>query len=173
MQEFELKYGFLTTYETTLFLKQERTKSNDVLYCSAPIYSSTKSSLTEPSLRECLFYLQHLVKATEANPEPWRFVNQVSTEDTRGILWFVKMGKGETALMLKKRRDDALEEVDESLEKWRSSQVKRGAVPTKSGDPQGDQLADDFSKINLETSGIRTRSSVVKGVSFHEDTKKK
>lgn len=177
MRNFELKYGFLTTYNSTLFLKQEGTESDPILYCSAPMDSATASSSEKPSLRECLFYLQYLVKDTEENPEPWRFINEASTDDRNGIQWFVKRGKGENVPEFKARRNRALGEVNESLEKWRHSQSKRsrGSHGESAGglESKGKALASDFSKLTMRepqpTKKTRT-TRPPKEVTF-EDTK--
>lgn len=70
-----LKYGFVTNYEHTFFLMQdyEMMKSGDfmeVLYCSPPIKYDTIGNHENVSVRQCLVYLQHLVKTR------WMFDSQ-------------------------------------------------------------------------------------------------
>lgn len=73
MKKPKAKYGFLTSYNETIFLKQEKkASSNDkwVLYCSPAIAHNTLWSLTPPwahpyefegkrkvTLRECFLYI--------------------------------------------------------------------------------------------------------------------
>ncbi|OJD14088.1 hypothetical protein AJ78_05534 [Emergomyces pasteurianus Ep9510] len=63
MQVFHLKYGFLTTYENTILLKQAGTKTDAVLL--------------------------EQTKDFEENSTPWLFVNDVG-KDRSGIQWIVK-----------------------------------------------------------------------------------
>ena len=67
MRSYKVKYGFYTTYQSTIFLKQELRGSEWVLWHSRPIRGSTTSvglnqGLTNlsdcVSLRECFLYLQ-------------------------------------------------------------------------------------------------------------------
>jgi hypothetical protein len=66
MKEYNTKYGFFTTYDYTIFLKQERRDDNWVLWYSRPIACAVQSSFPNApgdlagrvSVRECFFYLQ-------------------------------------------------------------------------------------------------------------------
>jgi hypothetical protein len=66
MKEYYTKYGFFTTYDYTIFLKQERRDDNWVLWHSRPIACGVQCSFPNPpgdlaggvSVRECFFYLQ-------------------------------------------------------------------------------------------------------------------
>lgn len=64
MYNLELKYGFLTSYKSTFFLKREMIDDKAVLFCSEPInydQASTFDADPEISVRECLLYFQSLV----------------------------------------------------------------------------------------------------------------
>ncbi|KAK2768797.1 hypothetical protein FQN54_000653 [Arachnomyces sp. PD_36] len=155
MQRFELKYGFLTTYNSTLFLKQETSGSDVILHCSAPISRATVASSDNPSLRQCIFYLQYTVNNTDAGAQPWKFVNKIDGES--GVQWFVKRMKKETSRQYKDRREAALTNVDESLEKWRYAQSKRRSdLYDESTDLE---LAGDLSKLNIDGAYQQTRKA--------------
>lgn len=170
-----MKYGFLTTYKHTLFLKQEGTETDSILYCSAPIECVTAASAKKPSLRECLFYLQDLVNDTEDNPEPWRFVNRLGTGDTNGIQWYVKRERKEKGSLFKDRWTEAVKIVDERLDKWGDSQSKRDPEPRDKPaglEPKGNTLVSDFSRLSVHGSHRQTRRAKAtrstKGVTFEE-----
>lgn len=55
MRAYNLKYGFLTTYEHTLFLKQEKRGVTIVLYCSPPIGNDSLSSEDSVTLLQSYF----------------------------------------------------------------------------------------------------------------------
>lgn len=59
MQTYKVKYGFQTTYDETIFLKQESTSSGWVLYYSDPIQHDAIGDRSKGtvSLRECFLYL--------------------------------------------------------------------------------------------------------------------
>lgn len=73
MKDFELKYGFFTTYNSTIFLKQEYLNNEWVLYISLPIKHDTRSvhissqeNLRDKvSLRECFLYFMKLSSAPD------------------------------------------------------------------------------------------------------------
>ncbi|RWQ95527.1 hypothetical protein C8Q69DRAFT_444433 [Paecilomyces variotii] len=52
----KFKFGYISTYDETIFLKQELTQDGWVLFHSSIILHS-KESEGEPSLRECLWYI--------------------------------------------------------------------------------------------------------------------
>ncbi|KAK2808596.1 hypothetical protein FQN50_004628 [Emmonsiellopsis sp. PD_5] len=77
MYDYGSKYGFLTTYNQTIFLKQERHRTGEYrLYIPNIIYHTATGSKSGVSLRECLFYLVLITAGTEeerhkcTNPTP-------------------------------------------------------------------------------------------------------
>ena len=80
MQRTECKYGFMSNYECTVFLKQELRNQHWVLWHSRPIMQGTRSSdiyqdtsslVDHVSVRECFLYLQcEMVKGE------WQAVNK-------------------------------------------------------------------------------------------------
>ncbi|RWQ98551.1 hypothetical protein C8Q69DRAFT_175736 [Paecilomyces variotii] len=60
MYNARIKYGFLSNYEQTIFLKQEQTPSGWELHYSDIIYHSTQSDATRPSLRACFWSIARL-----------------------------------------------------------------------------------------------------------------
>lgn len=111
MQVFRLKYGFLTTYNKTIFLKQEGTNSDAVLYFSPAIESSGQT----PSLRECIVYMQSLVEQPKDSQElstPWHFENNVG-KDNSGAEWVVTGDKknNESASVLRVRVENAIAKI--------------------------------------------------------------
>ncbi|KAL8848577.1 MAG: hypothetical protein Q9221_006410 [Calogaya cf. arnoldii] len=92
MKRFGLKYGFLTTYEKTIFFKQEIMESNNelascnqistrtnILWYSNPIHHDVDSAddsrnpqtyQGRVSLRECMLYLMRLARTTDSKHYP-------------------------------------------------------------------------------------------------------
>ncbi|KKZ67666.1 hypothetical protein EMCG_06726 [[Emmonsia] crescens] len=119
MQGFKLKYAFLTTYHQTIFLKQEGTKDDAVLFYSQVIHHSD----TEPSLRECILYMQSLVeqsKDSKKDSTPWNFENEVGSDGSE-IPWIVKRNKDKD---LEENVDDFKYRVKKALEKVSDFQKK-------------------------------------------------
>ncbi|KAK2803493.1 hypothetical protein FQN50_006928 [Emmonsiellopsis sp. PD_5] len=70
MIELELKYGFLTNYKWTLFLKREESNDSERLYCSPPVsYNATPLSKDPISVRQALLLLQSRVVG---NKSEWK-----------------------------------------------------------------------------------------------------
>ncbi|KAM5443439.1 hypothetical protein MaudCBS49596_008062 [Microsporum audouinii] len=92
MIELELKYGFLTSYNYTFFLKRENEWGRETIYCSRPIpYNATSSSEHKISVRQGLLFLQHCVQG-----DGW-YAEKISET---GI---VKKKKGESAKEVRER----------------------------------------------------------------------
>lgn len=110
MRAYNLKYGFLTTYEHTLFLKQEKHGVTIVLYCSPPIGNNSWSSEDSVSLLQSLSYIQHLAEGSESD---WRFVNGVKVgkiqEPPHEEKWVVERAYRESARSFYGRIDIALQ----------------------------------------------------------------
>ncbi|KAK2808822.1 hypothetical protein FQN50_004298 [Emmonsiellopsis sp. PD_5] len=70
MHQFEMRYGFLTTYDFTIFIMQEYIGPEPVLCITKPIHRSSDS----PSVRQCLYYLLHCTQ--EANS--FKFKNHIA-----------------------------------------------------------------------------------------------
>lgn len=80
MRKYDVKYGFLTTYNETIFLKKEYRGDDWVLWHSRPISNNTTSTgvgqnlsdlADHVSVRECFLYLQTRVAAND-----WSAVNK-------------------------------------------------------------------------------------------------
>ncbi|EEP82821.1 predicted protein [Uncinocarpus reesii 1704] len=69
MIELELKWGFLTNYTHTLFLKRDVQNNQEVMYCSPPIPFDRTPSPSGCTVRQGLFLLQSKVEA--GGEKPW------------------------------------------------------------------------------------------------------
>lgn len=97
MQQADLKYGFLTNYENTFFIKQELVGEAVYLFCSPPIAHDECASESTVSVRQCLLYLLMEVKDRKA----YHFHND-------GKTWVTKRGVDEKKQDFDKRVDEAL-----------------------------------------------------------------
>lgn len=62
MIELGLRYGFLTNYNHTVFLKREDVDGKEILFCSTPIeYNARPGPGSRVSVRQCLLHMQTLV----------------------------------------------------------------------------------------------------------------
>lgn len=78
MKTYKVKYGFHTTYEETIFLKQERTSSGWVLYYSSPIRHDAIGDRSNGtvSIRECFLYLvDEAINSPVADNDQQRWVS--------------------------------------------------------------------------------------------------
>ncbi|KAI1922249.1 hypothetical protein LOZ12_000584 [Ophidiomyces ophidiicola] len=57
MQRFKMRYGFLTTYNYTIFLRQELRGGEPVLYFTRPIEATSSLESGSISIRQCFYYL--------------------------------------------------------------------------------------------------------------------
>ncbi|KAK2861451.1 hypothetical protein FQN49_004181 [Arthroderma sp. PD_2] len=68
MHRYSMTYGFLTTYDHTIFLMQKKpdSKSHPILYYSRPIPhdASTNNNKDVVSVRQCLYYLLYATRAS-------------------------------------------------------------------------------------------------------------
>ncbi|RJE25203.1 hypothetical protein PHISCL_02477 [Aspergillus sclerotialis] len=111
MHAFKLKYGFLTTYEQTFFLKWEQHPGKDfVLYCSDPIMHDSASTTNTVFLRESLLYLQKLADGPEND---WHVTNIMDIgkpgDYTFKVKWAVKKDKKEASSDFNHRIDIAVQ----------------------------------------------------------------
>ena len=56
----EMKYGFLTTYEYTIFVRQDEVNGEPRLHYSNPISHKATPGVKSVSIRECMFYLMYI-----------------------------------------------------------------------------------------------------------------
>ncbi|PGG95151.1 hypothetical protein AJ79_10225 [Helicocarpus griseus UAMH5409] len=107
MIELQLKYGFLTNFDQTFFLKREIINVQETLYCSPPVkYNASPLYGDEISLRQSLLLLQSSVVG---NDSVW------TTEKTSeaGIIRKKKSEKMEDA---KRRVGDAVQGLSSSMD---------------------------------------------------------
>ncbi|KAM5442289.1 hypothetical protein MferCBS31731_002664 [Microsporum ferrugineum] len=65
MHRFQMRYGFLTTYDETIFLKQVIEEGVSQLHVSQPIKAtSSGSNESDVSVRQCLYYLLSVINQT-------------------------------------------------------------------------------------------------------------
>ncbi|PGH03525.1 hypothetical protein AJ79_07360 [Helicocarpus griseus UAMH5409] len=76
MHVFEMRYVFLTTYDYTIFLKQEFNGSEPVLCIIRPI-SAQQAGLGSPSVLQYLYYLMHCSRGGN----DFKFTNTTPLED--------------------------------------------------------------------------------------------
>ncbi|KAI2022459.1 hypothetical protein LOZ29_001165 [Ophidiomyces ophidiicola] len=57
MQRLKMRYAFLTTYNYTIFLRQELREGNPILYYTRPISSISSPERGGFSIRQCFYYL--------------------------------------------------------------------------------------------------------------------
>ncbi|KAK2861234.1 hypothetical protein FQN49_004408 [Arthroderma sp. PD_2] len=90
MIELGLKYGFLTNYDHTFFLKREEEEGRETLYCSPPIsYNASTSRGARISVRQGLLFLQY-----SAQGDGWRakkisdlsIIKKEKDEPIKGVL---------------------------------------------------------------------------------------
>lgn len=86
MLTFQLKYAFLTTYELTIFVKQEKRETGMVLFCSQPIPNDALPTDKTPSVRQSILFIQGMVETSD-----WHAHNEMeasySTDDAMGAKW--------------------------------------------------------------------------------------
>ncbi|KAK2757018.1 hypothetical protein FQN54_004987 [Arachnomyces sp. PD_36] len=99
MQKANLKYGFLTNYNFTFFLKQESLGETARLYCSQPIGHEAIGSELSVSVRQCLLHL--MMEAKGQNMKGWHSLNESKT-------WALKQGRKEKRNVFLKRVKEAL-----------------------------------------------------------------
>jgi hypothetical protein len=69
MRAAQLRYAFISTYNQTIFLRQEHRQGQWTLDHSRVIYSNARrATLTAPingsiSVRQCMWYMMHLAQA--------------------------------------------------------------------------------------------------------------
>lgn len=149
MQIYNMRYAFFTTYDYTLFLKQDGEESDAVLHCSPPIKYSTESG-SGASLRECLLYLQSMVEKSDNfkqdSSPPWQFINNVGA-DPQGVQWYVKKrSTGENSAQYLARVRNALLKVDPEH------------VKAPVGTAQSNNLPDDFSKLDINPQNTQSQT---------------
>lgn len=67
MIELELKFGFLTNYDYTYFLKREIIDDTEVIYCSPPVsHKASPFHTGGVSIRQCMLLLQSSVLGDES-----------------------------------------------------------------------------------------------------------
>ncbi|KKZ64222.1 hypothetical protein EMCG_01446 [[Emmonsia] crescens] len=107
MIELQLKYGFLTNFDQTFFLKREIVNNEETLYCSPPVkYNASPLYGDKIFLRQSLLLLQSSVVGNES---VWK------TEKTSeaGIIRKKKSEKMEDA---KRRVGDAVQGLDSGMD---------------------------------------------------------
>ncbi|KAK2802117.1 hypothetical protein FQN50_007481 [Emmonsiellopsis sp. PD_5] len=110
MIELGLKYGFLTNYESTFFLKREGMEGKETICCSTPIaYNASPVRGDKISVRQGLFFLQYLVRGNE---------------------WFAE--KLSDHSIIKKRKEETVGEV-----KARVKAVLNQDIEKRVADPSG------------------------------------
>lgn len=106
MIELGLKYGFLTNYERTFFLKREDMKGKETIYCSPPIpYDASPLRGDKISVRQGLFFLQHLVRGEEWSAE-----------------------KLSDRSIIKKRKEETVGEAQERVKAALNEGIKKGVA---------------------------------------------
>lgn len=121
MIELQLKYGFLTNFDQTFFLKREIINDEETLYCSPPVkYNASPLYGDEISLRQSLLLLQSSVVGNES---VWK---TKKTSDV-GIIRKKKSEKMEDA---KRRVGDAVQglgsDMDDVSHEFESLNVEEG-----------------------------------------------
>ncbi|KAK2810536.1 hypothetical protein FQN50_002793 [Emmonsiellopsis sp. PD_5] len=118
MIELQLKYGFLTNFDQTFFLKREIVNNEEILYCSPPVeYNASPLYGDKISLRQSLLLLQSSVMGNESK---WRL--EKTSED--GI---IRKKKSETMKETKCRVERrALQGMDGVSHKFEALSVEEG-----------------------------------------------
>ncbi|KAK2758710.1 hypothetical protein FQN54_003400 [Arachnomyces sp. PD_36] len=154
MIELQLKYGFLTNYDQTFFLKREVVEGRETLYCSRPIASNASQSKGDPiSVRQGLLFLQ-----SSARGDAWR-AEKISDQS-----------------IIKKRKDETVKEttgrVVDAITKSKVKGVPKGEEPDESPEVEASgvsgseigELEDRVSNLNMRV----TRSKSSKSIKFSE-----
>jgi hypothetical protein len=148
MIELELKYGFLTNYTYTFFLKRVSAEGKETLYCSPPIQSDAfpLAEMKEKqtiSVRQALLFLQTSVHGGKS---AW-YAKKVSTRS------IIKKLKGETIGQVKERLAVALADVA-------TSSAEHDAGRSPDANPEVDEAIGKLEKLEIggNQQGPTTRS---------------
>ncbi|PGH19358.1 hypothetical protein AJ80_03998 [Polytolypa hystricis UAMH7299] len=107
MIELQLKYGVLTDFDLTFFLKREIVNAKEILYCSAPIeYDASPLYGNDISLRQSLLLLQSSVVG---NDSVWK------TEKTSEV-GIIRKKKTEKLKETKRRVDAAVDVLESNID---------------------------------------------------------
>ncbi|PGH30329.1 hypothetical protein GX50_06887 [[Emmonsia] crescens] len=77
MHQFEIRYGFLTTYDHTIFIMQEHLGSEPVLCITKPIPAQHDMNSNSLSVRQYLYYLLHCTQKSNS----FKFKNSFPIEE--------------------------------------------------------------------------------------------
>lgn len=132
MIELELKYGFLTNYDYTFFLRRELIDGKETMFCSDPIKYDASHGNGDVSIRESLLFLQMQVQGDESS-------------------WYMENPNQES--VIRQQKNEPISEVEGKLRDVTTQLDNQGGRQTQQPENEADASSGGDSGLHVEQGG--------------------